>query len=241
MSVPSRPPAGSGGGARSLAWLRRHPIWSVGMAALAVIAIIAAATSTPPAKARPSGNPAAAVPAVTLAPTASPLVCSIRLSSKRPRDHSTVTITVRTVAHARVRIVTALALAAGQSAVGRAGAHGAWVRQLQIGNPEPGVRVLIAVRVARSPATGACQASLRPRPRAAPAPVTPKPTPTATATMAPPPPPPAPAGCYPKTDGGNCYEPGEFCRDDDHGTTGVAGDGEKIICEDNDGWRWEPY
>jgi hypothetical protein len=22
--------------------------------------------------------------------------------------------------------------------------------------------------------------------------------------------------------------------------TGVAGDGEKIICEYNDGWRWEP-
>jgi hypothetical protein len=22
--------------------------------------------------------------------------------------------------------------------------------------------------------------------------------------------------------------------------TGLAGDGETIICEDNDGWRWEP-
>jgi hypothetical protein len=22
--------------------------------------------------------------------------------------------------------------------------------------------------------------------------------------------------------------------------TGVAGDGETITCEDNDGWRWEP-
>jgi hypothetical protein len=21
---------------------------------------------------------------------------------------------------------------------------------------------------------------------------------------------------------------------------GVAGDGEKIVCEDNNGWRWEP-
>jgi hypothetical protein len=27
----------------------------------------------------------------------------------------------------------------------------------------------------------------------------------------------------------------------DHGTTGIAGDGERIICEDNNGWRWEPY
>lgn len=50
----------------------------------------------------------------------------------------------------------------------------------------------------------------------------------------------APAGCYPLTDGGNCYEPGEYCRNSDHDMSGVAGDGEAIICEDNDGWRWEP-
>jgi hypothetical protein len=54
------------------------------------------------------------------------------------------------------------------------------------------------------------------------------------------PPPPAPTGCYPLSNGGRCYEPGEFCRDSDHGVTGVAGDGERIVCEDNDGWRWEP-
>jgi hypothetical protein len=47
-------------------------------------------------------------------------------------------------------------------------------------------------------------------------------------------------GCYPLSNEGTCYEPGEYCRDDDHGMTGVAGDGEKIVCEDNDGWRWEP-
>jgi hypothetical protein len=35
-------------------------------------------------------------------------------------------------------------------------------------------------------------------------------------------------------------EPGEYCRDSDQGVTGVAGDGESIICEDNDGLRWEP-
>ena len=48
------------------------------------------------------------------------------------------------------------------------------------------------------------------------------------------------AACQPLTDGGNCYEPGEYCRDTDHGVSGVAGDGETITCEDNDGWRWEP-
>ena len=49
-----------------------------------------------------------------------------------------------------------------------------------------------------------------------------------------------PAGCYPTSDEGTCYQPGEYCRDDDHGTSGVAGNGEAITCEDNDGWRWEP-
>jgi hypothetical protein len=50
----------------------------------------------------------------------------------------------------------------------------------------------------------------------------------------------APAGCHPLTNSGKCYEPGEFCRAADHGTSGVAGDGEAITCENNDGWRWEP-
>ena len=50
----------------------------------------------------------------------------------------------------------------------------------------------------------------------------------------------APTGCYPLTNSGNCYEPGEYCRNADHGMSGVAGDGKAIICEDNDGWRWEP-
>jgi hypothetical protein len=48
------------------------------------------------------------------------------------------------------------------------------------------------------------------------------------------------AGCYPTSDEGTCYQPGEYCRDNDHGVTGVAGDGETITCEYNDGWRWEP-
>lgn len=50
----------------------------------------------------------------------------------------------------------------------------------------------------------------------------------------------ASAGCHPLSDEGTCYEPGEFCRNTDHGLSGVAGDGKAITCEDNDGWRWEP-
>jgi hypothetical protein len=49
-----------------------------------------------------------------------------------------------------------------------------------------------------------------------------------------------PAGCYPLSNEGTCYEPGEYCRNADHGASGIAGDGEAITCEDNNGWRWEP-
>jgi hypothetical protein len=45
--------------------------------------------------------------------------------------------------------------------------------------------------------------------------------------------------CHPLSNENTCYEPGEFCRDSDHGVTGVAGDDKSITCEDNDGWRWE--
>ena len=64
---------------------------------------------------------------------------------------------------------------------------------------------------------------------------TPTPTPTPSPT-----PTPTPSGCYPLTSSGKCYEPGEYCSNADHGMSGVAGDGEAIVCEDNDGWRWEP-
>jgi len=86
----------------------------------------------------------------------------------------------------------------------------------------------------------------------APSTTTTVPPPTTTTSRPPPPstttqPPPttapvsaAPASCTPISDEGTCYEPGEYCRDDDHGASGVAGDGERITCEDNDGWRWEP-
>jgi hypothetical protein len=80
-----------------------------------------------------------------------------------------------------------------------------------------------------APATTAAQPTAPP-----PAPTQPAPTQPAPATSA------APAGCHPLSDEGTCYEPGEYCRDADHGMSGVAGDGKAITCEDNDGWRWEP-
>jgi cardiolipin synthase A/B len=48
------------------------------------------------------------------------------------------------------------------------------------------------------------------------------------------------SACYPLDNDGACYEPGEYCRDDDHGTTGRAGNGSTITCEDDNGWFWKP-
>jgi phosphatidylserine/phosphatidylglycerophosphate/cardiolipin synthase-like enzyme len=46
--------------------------------------------------------------------------------------------------------------------------------------------------------------------------------------------------CSPIDDEGGCYESGEYCRDDDHGITGRAGNGQVITCEYNNGaWYWE--
>lgn len=68
-------------------------------------------------------------------------------------------------------------------------------------------------------------------PAPAPAPTTQAPQPVQTTVQ--------PQSCYPLTDGGKCYTPGEYCRDDDHGTSGIDADGDPIECVDNDGWRWE--
>ncbi len=46
--------------------------------------------------------------------------------------------------------------------------------------------------------------------------------------------------CYPRSDEGTCYEPGEYCRTADEGVAGIAGDGKTIVCMDRNGLRWEP-
>ena len=98
-----------------------------------------------------------------------------------------------------------------------------------------GARVIDAVtalqRLSPTVLRGLSRPVAIPTESAAPAPTQAAPTPTQAAT---------PAGCYPTSHEGTCYEPGEYCREDDHGISGVAGDGKAITCENNDGWRWEP-
>jgi hypothetical protein len=149
------------------------------------------------------------------------------------------------VAHARVTAAGPLALVPGERATGRASAAGIRMLRLRVGDARRGGTVVITVRVSRHGITGSCQASLRPRATAiaavaAPAQPTSAPQAAPPPAAAPAPPPPTAASCHPLSDEGHCYEPGEFCRDSDHGMTGVAGDGKTIRCEDNDGWRWEP-
>jgi hypothetical protein len=60
---------------------------------------------------------------------------------------------------------------------------------------------------------------------------TPTPTPTASAST-------APASCYPLNAKGKCFEPGQFCPKADHGLSGLAGDGEAIVCVDVNSWAW---
>jgi hypothetical protein len=159
-----------------------------------------------------------------------------------------VKLEIHTAADAWVAATGSLAVAAGSTAAGRASASGTRILRYYVGDARPGTPVVIGVRVSRGSSTGTCWTALRPRPArtaAVAAPAHPVSSPSSQPSSAPPasapsPPPATTASCYPLSDEGTCYEPGEYCRDDDHGMTGVAGDGETITCEDNNGWRWEP-
>jgi hypothetical protein len=105
---------------------------------------------------------------------------------------------------------------------------------------------VLGVPASPSPVTPSPSRSSAPAPvRTTPAPVRTTPAPVRTIhTPAPPATsaaPAAPAACHPLTNGGNCYRAGEYCRNSDHGMTGVAGNGEIIVCSGTGSrWRWEP-
>ena len=113
--------------------------------------------------------------------------------------------------------------------------HGfhSWERTAIVGKTHPTVKKT-------QPATTQPAESTSQAPSQAPAPSARAVTTPAAAPSPPAPPASKAPSCHPLTNGGNCYEPGEYCRNSDHGVSGVAGDGKAITCEDNDGWRWEP-
>jgi hypothetical protein len=235
-------------------WPRRHPVWSALIAIVVLLIIIVATANNKPTKVRNTATNTVSHSTATPMASRSPLECRAQATSDRPRDHTTVAIKVHTAAHAKVTAISRGASLKNKSVTGSSNVSGNWTLRLRIGNATPGTRIVVTVRVSRHGSAGSCQASLRPRaaavsavaaPTTQPAvaePTTqpvasPSPAPVATQPVASPT---TAASCYPLSDEGTCYEPGEYCRDDDHGMSGVAGDGKSIVCEDNDGWRWEP-
>jgi hypothetical protein len=216
----------------------RHPIWS-GLIVICVLLAVIVAGANGSGSTKASSNtvaPSQHRTATSAAHTTSRLACDARAVTRRPAGHTIAEIRVRTVAGAELTASGSLTWLHRGGAAIRANARGIRTLRFRVGSATPGVAVMITVRVSRGGSEGSCEARLRPRP--APAAATAA-QPTTSPPAAAPPPPPA-ASCYPLSDEGTCYEPGEFCRDDDHGMTGLAGDGETIVCEDNDGWRWEP-
>jgi hypothetical protein len=181
-------------------------------------------------------TPAAPTPSRSAAAAAAkaPLSCHASVTSRHPADFTTVGIRVRTAPHARISTTAEFrhsTVTHGHRA-SRTGRQTIWY---QINAAKLGYQVVINVTTSRHGRKGYCGTWFTPPrpPRVVvPSPPAPAPSTPAPATSA--------ASCYPLSDEGTCYEPGEFCRDSDQGMTGVAGDGEKIICEDNDGLRWEP-
>jgi hypothetical protein len=138
-----------------------------------------------------------------------------------------VGVQVSTAPGARITVVAHFA-AGDREKTARADATGLHTFWFPLGSAPPGIRVMVTVRVSAHGQKRLTRVWFTPR--QPPPPPAPKPT-TA---------PPAPSGCYPTTSSGNCYEPGEFCPHADAGMSGIAGNGEAIICEDNNGLRWEP-
>ncbi len=143
---------------------------------------------------------------------------------------------VRTSARAHI---LASDLRTGVRHGGRADARGSLTVHFTAGAASAGSRIVVRVHATLHGRSTSCQAAFRLAVAPAPAPHSTQPATapsSAPASTAPKP----QASCYPLSDEGTCYEPGEYCRDSDHGVVGLAGDGEQITCEDNDGWRWEP-
>ncbi len=185
-----------------------------------------ASVTTAPATVTSSAAAAASTP-----PPA-PLTCTASASPGRPVVFTSVTIRVRTAGKAKIKTV-AHYKTGGQAQRDATGRRGRLAIVYQIGDAKPGYMVTVDVAVRKGNRSGDCTAYFTPRrqPRPVPPPA-PSPAPSSAA--------PAPQGCYPRASSGNCYEPGEFCPHADAGMTGVAGDGKTIICENNNGLRWEP-
>lgn len=204
------------------------------LAAPAVMALTACGVATPSAP----PHPAALTAARQL------LSCRAHMSNPRPGDNTTTVVHVQTQGSVKVFTV-AFYKTVHRAYFVHAGSDGQARVPYYLSGATPGRKVDVTVTVVRRHSASTCSTSFTPRlaastsPSPTPSRSSPTPTPSPTRNSAAPSPS-SPAGCYPRTSAGNCYEPGEYCPDADHGMHGVAGDGEAIVCENNNGWRWEP-
>jgi hypothetical protein len=223
-------------------WPARHKVWTAVLGivgVLIVLMIIGAVAGSPQSK--PAGSSpvplhtsTAAIssstpsPTPTASPPPPPLTSTASLTRRHPRTGTKVGASIATAPQARITAITHFETG-DREKTARADSTGLHTFWFPLGSAPPGIRVTVVVRVFAHGQKRSTRVWFTPR--------QPPPPPAPKATT---PPPAPPTGCYPKTDGGNCYEPGEFCRTSDAGMRGVAGDGEAIICEDNNGLRWEP-
>ena len=176
-----------------------------------------------------SASTASPAPTPTTSPPPPPLTSTASVTRQHPITGTTVGVLVSTAPGARITVVAHFE-AGDRKKTARADSAGSRKFWFSLGSAPPGVRVTVIVRVAAHGQKRSTRVWFSPRQ---------PPPPPAPPTTAPAPPP-QPASCHPLSNEGTCYEPGEFCRESDQGVTGVAGDGETIICEDNNGLRWEP-
>ena len=211
----------------------RH-LATVGIITSAAFAVVLAAAgcASAPHTAAPLAPAAATTPAASATPSATPTPAPLTGTASVTRRHpivgTKVGISVVTAAGARISVVAHFESGEHRKTA-RADATGLHTFWFTLGSAPPGYRVKVDVRVSANGQKRSYRAWFTPR--------QPPPPPVPTPAPAPPPP---PTGCYPKASSGNCYEPGEFCPEADAGMRGVAGDGEAIICENNNGLRWEP-
>jgi hypothetical protein len=222
---------------------RVHRLHGVPVASLIVNKLILAA---PAALALAACGAPAAIPAHTVALTAAaqPLSCRASVSKTRPADYTTTVVHVRTQASVKVFTV-AFYKTVDRAYFARASIDGDARIPYYVSGATPGRKVQVVITVVRRHRAATCSTSFTPRQRGS-SPPSPSPSPShsspapSPSPSSPAPSPSSPAACYPLSSAGNCYKAGEYCPEADHGMDGVAQNGEAIVCEDNNGWRWEP-
>jgi hypothetical protein len=194
--------------------------------AVSVLALAACSSTGTQATTATTVSPS---PTQTTSPPPPPLTSTASVTRRHPITGSKVGVLVSTAPGARITVVAHFE-AGDRKKTARADSTGSRKFWFSLGSAPPGVRVTVIVRVAGHGQKRSTRVWFSPRqPPPPPAPPTTAPAPA-----------PQPASCHPLSNEGTCYEPGEFCRESDQGVTGVAGDGETIICENNNGLRWEP-